>query len=235
MLRTQSAGDETLLVAFHDRVREAVVGRLDPETLCDYHLRLAETIEGLERGDPRRIALHYREAGRPAAAAEYSVRAARQAVEALAFDQAAGFFRNALELGTWSRDDERTLQTELGNALVNAGRGGDSAEAFLSAAEGASPGDSSELQRRAAEQLLRSGRIDDGTAVIRRVLADVGLKLARKPWHAIVSMLLHRALLKLRGLRFRERPEDEISTKTLLRIDCCWAVSAGLGIVSRWR
>ena len=47
-----------------------------------------------------------------------------------------------------------------------------------------------ELKRRAAEQLLQSGHIDAGIAVVRDVLPRVGLRLAASPRRALLSLLL---------------------------------------------
>src|SRR5207253_808116 len=47
----------------------------------------------------------------------------------------------------------------------------------------------------------------------------------------LLSLVLRRLLIKLRGLRFTERPAEMISESDLLRIDICWAVAAGLGMV----
>src|SRR5262249_48793706 len=92
-----------------------------------------------------------------------------------------------------------------------------------------------ELLRRAAEQLLRSGHLDEGHETIRTVLATMGMKLASSPRRALFSMLVHRAAVRLRGLRFRERDASQLSPETLMRIDACWSVAMGLGIVDHVR
>jgi hypothetical protein len=59
-------------------------------------------------------------------ASRYYAVAAAQAADALAFDRAAKLYRLALDLGAHDVTDKLRLQTELGNALANAGRGADS-------------------------------------------------------------------------------------------------------------
>jgi eukaryotic-like serine/threonine-protein kinase len=119
----------------------------------------------------------------------------------------------------------------LGDALANAGRGAESAEAYIAATRGANAAENLELRRRAAEQFLRSGHVDRGLAAIRDVLKAVGMKLPRGPKRALLSMLLRRGLIRLRGLGFRERDASQVSAERLMRIDVCWTVGSGVGII----
>ena len=107
--------------------------------------------------------------------------------------------------------------------------------AYLEAAEGASPAETLELQRRAAEQLLRSGHVDEGLSVLRKVLDRIGMRLPSTPRGALLSFLLRRLQLRLRGLSFRERPATEIPPEDLTRIDVCWSVSIGLSLIDTIR
>jgi hypothetical protein len=72
-------------------------------------------------------------------------------------------------------------------------------------------------------------------ATLRTVLDAVGMKLARTPWRAILSLSLRRARLWLRGLSFHERGTGRLPTEDLARIDICWSVSAGLSMVDTIR
>src|SRR5205085_555064 len=58
-----------------------------------------------------------------------------------------------------------------------------------------------------------------------------GLKLAKGPKRALVSLALRRLWIRLRGLDFTERDADVTPESELLRIDACWSVAAGLGAV----
>jgi tetratricopeptide (TPR) repeat protein len=123
----------------------------------------------------------------------------------------------------------------LGDALANAGRGGEAAEAFIAATRGATAAENLDLRRRAAEQFLRSGHVDQGVAAIRDVLASVGMKLPGGPKRALLSILLRRAWLRVRGLGFDEHDASQISAEDLMKIDACRTVSEGLGIVDTIR
>src|SRR5207247_10174860 len=41
--------------------------------------------------------------------------------------------------------------------------------------------------------------------------------------------------IRIRGLRFRERDQSEVSAQELLRIDTCWAVGIGMALVDMVR
>src|SRR5439155_19219956 len=103
----------------------------------------------------------------------------------------------------------------LGDALAQTGRGAEAARAFLSAAEGAAPVDALELRRRASEQLLRSGHVDDGLHAMAPVLRAVKLRMPETPRGALVSMLWRRTLLRLRGLKCKRRSAAELPPAVL--------------------
>jgi hypothetical protein len=67
--------------------------------------------------------------------------------------------------------------------------------------------------------------------LIRSVLAAVGLTYPIGPRRALLSLLLKRIQIRLRGLKFTERDESEIPEFDLVRLDTCYAVAAGLGAI----
>lgn len=227
-LRSGKAGE--VLESYHDRIREVMLDLLDESTLRSHHGALARAMEASGRADPEALALHFQESGEVNRAIAFATQAADQAVEALAFDRGARLYRIALDLTPKGRPTAE-LMVKLGSALTNAGRGAEAAQALLTAAEDVPVAEAVELRRRAAEQLLISGRIDKGITTIRRVLATFDLSLPATAKGALVSLLRRRATLKLRGLGFKERSAAEIPDEELLRIDTCWAVSRGLGLV----
>ena len=231
LCRTGGALPSDLIEPYHDRVRETVVLGLDGERRRGAHERLALAFERADGGDAERIATHFREAGQPGRARRYFLDAATQARHALAFDRAARLYRLALELTPGTSE----LHASLGDALAQAGRGAEAADAFVAAAALARPDEATELKRLAADQLLRSGRIDEGLAILREVFADVGLQMPSSPRRALVSLLAARARVRLRGIVFRERKPSDLSAAELLRIDLCWSAAVGLGIVDNIR
>nr|PZN19137.1 MAG: hypothetical protein DIU78_21565 [Pseudomonadota bacterium] len=91
------------------------------------------------------------------------------------------------------------------------------------------------LRHRAAELLLVSGHIDEGVRVLDDVLTHIGMRLAPTPRRALASFLFQRVRTWMRGLDFTERHVSEISEEELLRIDACWSVALGLGLVDTIR
>ncbi|HYX41924.1 MAG TPA: AAA family ATPase, partial [Pyrinomonadaceae bacterium] len=205
----RSGGTTQQLEIYHDRIRETLAAELDPAAVQHIHRRLAETLTAKGVDDPEVLFDHFLGAGEKELAAVLAASAAKRAVRALAFDRAAQFYRKAIDLAPAVGTDLLPLQMGLGEALANAGRTAEAASVYL-AAERLAPNDRAlELQRRAAEQLLMGGHINEGLDVLRRVLAVVGFKLAPAPKRALVSLLRQRVLLRLRGLKFKPRKLSE--------------------------
>jgi len=235
LVRTRSQAGKEHIESYHDRIRETVVAGMSVAERAEQHVSIAASLEALGTQDPERLAVHVLGAGDPARAARLFAQAGARAAESLAFGHAAGLYRQALALGSWDGAEARRLRIRLGEALGGAGRGAEAARAFLEAARGEARGESLELTRRAAEQLLRAGHVDEGLATLRTVLDAVGLRFPATPRAALFSLLLQRLRFRLRGLAFRERPAAELSAEVLIRIDVCWAAAIGLGFVDTIR
>ncbi|HXJ18801.1 MAG TPA: protein kinase [Polyangia bacterium] len=218
--------DDELLDFSHDRIRLVARQSTSPAEARELHGLLAEAFE--DAGNALRAAGHWREAGFPDRAAVHFASAARRAAEGLAFDRAAGQYRDALALGTWTEEQRRELLIGLGDALANAGRGAEAATNYLAATRGAGPVQGMDLRRRGAEELIRSGHLDEGREVAAEALANAGLAFARSP---VRALLIQRAALFLRGRRFRRRSAEEIAPSDLARADLCWSISSGLGLM----
>jgi tetratricopeptide (TPR) repeat protein len=228
-LRTGGVGHT--LELYHDRIREALAAQLEPRRVMQIHRRLAQAIEMRGIDDPEALFEHYLGAGERVRAATHAAAAARRAAAALAFDRAAAFFRRALELAPARGAELLDLKRGLAEALVNAGRPAEAAQAYLEVAELTPARHSLDFKRRAAQQLLMGGHIDEGLDLIRSVLAAVGLSYPAGPKNALLSLALKRLQIRLRGLSFTERDESQIPEFDLVRVDTCFAVAAGLGAV----
>lgn len=229
-IRTRETDSYDEIEPYHDRIRESVVARMSDEALRVQHHRLAIALEKTGRADPETLLEHFRRGGEAAPAARYAQQAARQASDALAFDRAVRLFRIALSLEA----DEATrhqLRVRLGQSLANAGHGTEAAETLLTASAEATEDLQVELRRQAGEQYLISGRISEGLRVLREVLRAVGVRAPRTPRRALVSLLFWQAFLRLRGLGFRMRSKEEVPPSLLRRIDVCYSVCRGLGLI----
>ncbi len=226
----RSSGTEYGVEVYHDRIGETLASLLDEGERKQIHRRLAQAIEARGLDDPGSLYQDYLGAGETDRAALHAEAAAKKAATALAFDRAALYFRRAIELKP-EAPSLVELKIGLGDALANAGRPAEAADEFLDAAKLTSSRRALELRQRAGAQLLMGGHIDEGLEVFRIVLESVGLKLARGPKRALLSLVLRRLWIRLRGFGFTERDAASIPETDLLRIDTCWAVAAGLGVV----
>jgi hypothetical protein len=235
LVRTAVIDDDSAVDVYHDRIRAAVLAQLAVPARAAIHLRVARSLENSVAPDPEALTLHYRAAGENAEAARYARIAAARASQVLAFDRAATFHRLAIDLNAGRGVAESALYLDLASALVNAGRGAEAAQAYLMASRAPGcpkPGSigANDIGRRAAEQFLVSGHIDEGLAELRTVLEATGERLARSPRHALVSVVLRLGVLRIRGEEFRERTEEEVDPSHLARIDACWSAALGLGM-----
>ncbi len=123
--------------------------------------------------------------------------------------------------------------SNLATALASAGRGSAAADAYQRAAKLTEDPDSAlDLRRRAAHQLLTTGYMREGMAVMDEVMRALDVKLAPSPGRALLSLALHQARLRVRGLRFKRRAA---TTRELARVDACFTASAGLAFVDTLR
>ncbi len=219
---------------FHDRVREAVIQRLDPQTARRWHQTLAQAYKESGSASPDILAYHFEAAGISNLARIHYVRAADVASASLAFERASALFKKALELwpeGNLTTDTKkRAVVYDLARALANAGRGQEAAHTFLELVPGALAAEQMRLQRLAGDILLRSGHITEGMQVMEKVLKTIHVFLPRQGWPTVVSLLWHRFRLRLRGLSFKSRDESQISQETLERLDILHSLCDGMGL-----
>jgi hypothetical protein len=231
LLRGVGRPESLEIETYHDRIRETLVNRLAASSLQEHHRRLALVLEASRRSDPEILAIHLQEAGEPGRAGTYYALAAARAAEALAFDRAAKLYRLALELQAPRGIEECRLRTGLADALAHAGRGPESALEYLRAAETAGEAEALDLRRHAALQRLSSGHVDDGLAILRTVLAAVGMKRPETPRRAFWSLAWQRLRLRWRGLGFRPRHVRQVDAGDLRRLEICRSAAVGLSMV----
>ncbi|GAB4513317.1 MAG: hypothetical protein Tsb0020_31490 [Haliangiales bacterium] len=229
LVRTTGPRIGDAIEPYHDRVRGAVVAHYTPDTHRVLHVAIAEALEDA-KASPEALSFHWGEAAHIERAARYAITAAVDAAKALAFERAAHFYRRAIEFGCLPDKQVRRLYIGLGDALVNAGRGDEAAEAYLSAAARSETNAALELKRRAVEHRLRSGHIRSALDTLHELLEEFGFRLPGSQGAAKLSLVTQRSLLALRGTKFRERSADELPVRTLMKIDLCWSVAAGIAL-----
>ena len=233
VVRMSGSRAEDTIEPYHARVRQAVLSQLDDDRRARHHRALAIALSG--KGSAEQLARHWYGAGSLEHAAGYARRAGDEARAKLDFDLSSRWYAIALEGPQWTDAERRALRTQLADALSDAGRPREAAEQFLVAASGADASTTLELRRRAAGSLLQSGYVAEGLDLTRTVLAGVGMSMTSTPLRGLVSMVLRRAWLRIRGLGFRARSLAEISQAELTRVDVCEGVSFGLALVDTFR
>jgi len=229
LVRTHDGAKAQELEPYHDRIREAVADGLEPSASTAWHANLAAawSTSGLAR--PETLVTHFRGAGDLVSTTRYAALAADAAEQALAFQRAAHYYSLLLDI------DEPAQRcrwgTHLGDALANAGQGRDAAAAYLVALKGATPDLAVDLERRAAEQLIRAGYLDQAYKVLDSLLPRIGIRPARTEAAAFAGLVVRRLALAARGTRFRERHEREIPLDSLRRVDTLWSIGAPLSLV----
>lgn len=232
LLRVRRVEGQEELLPYHDRIREAVVTRLEPEVRRGHHRGLARVLEESGRAELEQLVFHCREAGELPKSARYAIQAATRAHEVLAFDRASRLYRAALETGTVAQEEAQGLQARLGEALTSAGRPRESAEVHLQVAEQVEPARALAHRRQAVERLLLGGYTEEGLEVLARVLREEGFSQPSTSLGALLSLAARQLWLKVRGWNFQPRPESEVPEDTLRRIDTCWAAALGLTVTN---
>jgi hypothetical protein len=218
-----------IVEAYHDRIREIVLEHLDDERIAFWHGRLAEVLESSPDADPEQLAAHHRASGQLERAAELSVVAGEAAREALAFNRAAELFRAALALGDPTR--EVSLRARRAEVLALAGRSAESSREYMRVADVATGPEAALFRRYGAEQLIRSGRIDDGLRALNASLVEVGLQMFDSRDEYIRRDAALNEELRSRGLDFEPMEPSSIPRDAAARLDICWSTALGLSTV----
>ncbi len=230
-VRTGIRDGVEIVEMIHDRIREMIVAKLSKRIVREHHRELARVLEASPGADPESIAAHLIGAGEPGRAAQYAERAAEKAASQLAFDRAVSLYRLTLETIPPSSPDAHRLRLRLAELLEWAGRGTESAKVLLEEAPHAPASRRVDLERSAAEQLLTSGRIDEGAAVLHRVLDSLGMRAPRSAASALFWLLVYRFLLLVVGLRFTHRDAKDVRPEDRVRIDTLYSVTLGFVLV----
>lgn len=230
LVRTTGPGLADEIETFHDRIRESIVAHLTPERTREFHHRIALSLEAEGAIDLERMAAHFRQAGEHDRAGMHYLTAADKAAEALAFPRSAHLYSLALQLRPLTGAQARIVRRKLGDALANAGRGFEAAQAYEQACAGAAIHERLELERLAGYHYCVSGHIDEGRRAFSAVLAHFGQKLPPTRRRALASLLVRRLRLLVRGLTFVEREAGSVPPAVLERVDMAWSVATGITI-----
>jgi eukaryotic-like serine/threonine-protein kinase len=230
-VRCRDSGGVREVEIYHDQIRAAIVEQVPELERRAIHLRIADALVSVNYEDEGMIALQFARGGDAARAARYSVLAAEAAETVLAFDRAAQFYGMALALNTYEAAECSSLFERLARAHAAGGRGGDAARAYERAAEAATAQERQiDLRRHAAEELIRCGNVRQGVALLVRIGSRWNIRYHGSTVSVLASIFWSRAALAIRGLRYQERQERQITAGDLAKLDLYWAFTAGLSL-----
>jgi eukaryotic-like serine/threonine-protein kinase len=192
LVRARRHGGALLLECYHDRIREIVSISLSDERRVKHYEVFASLLIARDGLNPELISTCLERIGDRRRAADYAVCAATEATVALAFDRAASLYTRAIALWHSEGPEKRDLLVKLGTALEHAGRGQEAAAAYRQAAASSDADQEVDLRRRAAEQLLSTGQLDDGLLLLREVCRDVGCRAVWNERSALLSYVWNR-------------------------------------------
>jgi serine/threonine protein kinase len=235
LARTIELQGTPAIECYHDKIREAVVAALSAERVVASHGQLARAFE-VTGGPAETMALHFRAAGDAQRAADYWLQAADHASHALAFDRAVRLYQVVLSLlETADVESRREVLIKLGDALVNVGLGYEAARSYMAADQMSSGEEQLELRRRAVHELLGTGHLEEGLALAGRLLAALGMRMPRTQIGTLLALARYRTELRLRGMAFRRRRPADLTRSDLVRLDTCYSIALGLGLVDTLR
>ena len=235
LVRSQLVEGHEMMETYHDRLRAVLLSLITAPEIVDRHRELAEAFEKAGTDDHEQAAMHFHAAGDLPRAATHAVRAGDRATAAFAFDVAARLYQLAIDSGALQADDRRAVHRKLGDALSNADRGPEAAAAYLASADGASPHDAIRLRASAASQLLRSGHIHRGIAMLEDLVRQTGVTVMRSAFARLCHVVWLRARIQVRGLGFKEHAALELADDARIRLDVCWIGAVGTGMIEPLR
>ncbi len=231
LARSEGLREENSVEIYHDRVREIVLRGLPDEKKRKRHLALAQALQDDPKTKPEQLAHHFEGAGELEKAAEHYREGGDAAMEGLAFAHAAEMYRRSIELSCEALSELVETRLKRAQALAYAGKGPAAAEAYLELADERAGDDRMELQWRAAEQLLYSGHVEKGFALISELSRSLGARPPRPRGAPLVAMALGRVRVRLRGLRYRHKQAATLSRRQLMQLDVSWTVSCALSLL----
>jgi eukaryotic-like serine/threonine-protein kinase len=222
LVRGRESESDQLIEIYHDRISVAVAAAIEPERLRMIHLALAAALEQHHGADAAEVGQHLADGGDAERAFGYLVRAAQAATTALAFDEAVRLYRRARELRPGGADV--ALELAFAEALSTTGHGVEAAHVWLAALDGVDDHRRLDLQRRAAEELLVSGHLDEGWAAMHSVMERLGLSAPRSTAGAVARVLWGRARRAMFKQPFRPAAQP-IDERTQVRLDTVASLS----------
>ncbi len=220
-LRLVTMSESECFELCHKRIGQAVISLIGKTELSRQHRNIAEILSN-ETSCCERIARHFLAAGAPQEAANFYLRTSNNLMKDFAYEGAKDALEMAIEFGAWTTAERLKMGLQLGSILAKMGRGSDAAEQYLQCSTYADNHESLELRRRAFEQLLRSGHVERGLAILYDLMQELKFK---KPNFSVGLAHLNLTLPKNPQLPQIQSAFDRS------RIETIWAAANILGLI----
>jgi serine/threonine protein kinase len=228
LVRRVSRGKLYALTPVHEALRAVVLAEVPRERARAVHRALAHALAAHPPADAELLAEHFLAAGDLGEARSRLEIAAAEANRGARFDREALLYERAITLDPHEPRADTVFFDRRAEALVRAGRRREAIELYLASAERASGPVAQGLRLRAAEQLLASGNIPRGVAVLRPALEGLGLPCPKSEPEARLSLALGSLRLRLRGTKLDPCAERKIPGPARARIAAAWSAGRAL-------
>jgi hypothetical protein len=192
LARWRDTHHERCLEPYHDLIRSAISAGVTEDRTRTAHGALARGMQSLAMDQPEQLFQHLLASGESARAGTVALVAAERAGHALAWLRAAEWFGVAIELLSDAEKRGRQIHEQLGYVLSHAGRHRAAARAFLSGVVLEPEAGRARLERLAAQQHLRAGDHAAASALMKKLLRQVGLRYPEHGSTAIAKYWLGR-------------------------------------------
>jgi hypothetical protein len=235
LVRSHGARERDNVEPYHDRIRVSVAQSLGAAREKELRASLANALIETDWADPDQLGVDFLAAVDPSRARQAAIAGAERAAATLAFDRAAALYALAVGMTPDADPHKRRLTRARADVLAYAGRGEEAAREYLSLA-GATTGDERlELERFAAENLLRGGHIVLGMRHLSHVLERYGANVPAQRGRAVARLLWTRMRLGVRGLDYRRREEKDVAPRDLARVDALFAAASTFAMIDHLR
>jgi eukaryotic-like serine/threonine-protein kinase len=220
LARSRGPLETDTVESYHDRTARIVRSRLRESVRLESHRQLSRAMS-LTNLPPEDMLDHLEAIGNFAAARLTALEAARASRAAFAFAHAASLFGRAVRLSTATEPDLGRVLVELGETLALAGQARRAATAYLEAASEAPRAVAFDLRRFAADQLIYSGAVAEGLAVLEPEMLHYGVSVHASRLRVLAGLLARRLGLRLRGLAWKP---GAAPIGMLQQIDVLWTL-----------
>ncbi|WP_339742144.1 protein kinase [uncultured Rubinisphaera sp.] len=233
LIRTSGTSQDDFVECYHDRIRESVTADVTFERRQQIHQVLVNVLENIGRADSQTLGQHFESAGMSVEAISHYEKAAEDALQQLAFNQAAHLYERILTLSeVTDQEIQAHYHSLIGEAYASDGQGERAAQHYELAADASVEEERAfELYRLAMMRLFQVGRLSKAHQLLENLLKDVKLAYPHSMMQVVRGIVWER-ILRTKPIRPLASRLHRRSTKLAeQRIKTCWAAAQSLSIL----